>query len=343
MRFKEYLLREMPLILSFIGCMGIVNLIFNVSMTGRASFNDLIYMDVLCSLLFASSVGWHYYKISMAYKKVKESMEKNIKLEQVLSRWQDLPEISFIEKSINYEKEKFAKEEANYRESLNNMMDYTTQIVHDIKVNLAVCEMIAKRLPYEEREKLNYEIEQMKFRVTQMLYVARANHYNEDIKAEYFQMHEVLKKAIKENAEFFMNKNIELDVQIEPYEVLNDQKWVMYILSQILNNGSKYTGEGGKIAIQSKEDEKAYYLFIKDNGIGIAEEELGRIFDKGYTGTNGRLNTKATGMGLYYAKRMANILNIGLQVKSQKGEFTEFMLAFYKHSDYIKIKEYQES
>lgn len=343
MKFKDYLIREMTLILGFIGCMGIVNLIFTLSMTEEVHFADLIYMDGLCGLLFVSCIGWHYYKISMAYKKVKESIQKNIKIEKILRKWKDLPEISFIQKSINYEKEKFAKEETSYRESLNNMMDYTTQMVHDIKVNLAVCEMVAKRLPDEEREKLSYEMEEMKFRVTQMLYVARANHYSEDIIAEYFQMQEALKKAIKENAEFFMNKNIELDVEIESYEVLNDQKWVIYILSQILNNASKYTGESGKIVIQSKEDEKAYYLFIKDNGIGIVEEELGRIFDKGYTGTNGRLNTKATGMGLYYAKRMANILNIGLQVESQKGEFTEFILAFYKHSDYIKIKEHQGS
>lgn len=218
-------------------------------------------------------------------------------------------------------------------------MDYTTQIVHDIKVNLAVCEMISKRLPYEEREKLSYEIEQMKFRVTQMLYVTRANHYNEDIRAEYFNTQDIVRKAIKENAEFFMSKNIELDVQVSSYEILSDQKWILYILSQILNNSSKYTAKEGLVKIEGHEDEKSYNLRITDNGVGIVKEELGRIFDKGYTGSNGRLNTKATGMGLYYAKRMADVLHIGLEVQSERNEYTAFQLAFYKHSDYISIQE----
>jgi len=77
-------------------------------------------------------------------------------------------------------------------------------------------------------------------------------------------------------------------------------------------------------------------LHLKDNGIGIPEEELGRVFDKGFTGSNGRGNTKSTGMGMYYAKKMADTLGIGLKVRSQQGVYTEFILSFYKLSDYMQ-------
>ena len=339
MRLKEYVIREKELIFGFIGCMIVVNLIFFASLKVESTFSELLYMDLLCLLVFSLCLSWHYYKVAKVYRYFDELMKKGRKLEWAVGKSMNLAEVQLLDKAMHYEKAYYEKEKAAYKESLNNLMDYTTQIVHDIKVNLAVCEMISKRLPYEEREKLSYEIEQMKFRVTQMLYVTRANHYNEDIRAEYFNTQDIVRKAIKENAEFFMSKNIELDVQVSSYEILSDQKWILYILSQILNNSSKYTAKGGLVKIEGHEDEKAYYLRITDNGVGIVKEELGRIFDKGYTGSNGRLNTKATGMGLYYAKRMADVLNIELQVESERNEYTAFQLAFYKHSDYISIQE----
>ncbi len=339
MRLKDYLRREAPLWIGFVGAMVIVNVIFWLSIGKSSTVGDLIYMDALCLLIFASSMSYHYLKLSKKYEQLELLIGQNKNLEEALKQNSELPEMVLMKKIVSYEKEKFVQEAIQDKEKLADMTDYTTQIVHDLKVKLSVCEMVAKRIPLEERERLGYEIEQMKFQVGQMLYVARATHYNEDVKAEYFQIQDILRKAIKENREFFVNKNIELEVQVQPYEVLNDQKWVLYILSQILNNSSKYTQEGGKVEINSYENEKAYFIYLKDNGIGIAKEELGRIFDKGYTGSNGRLNTKATGMGLYYAKHIAKLLNIGISVESEQGLYTTFTVAFYKHSDYIQLQE----
>lgn len=339
MKLKDYIKEVQPILLGWLGSLVIFNLVIGLIEIATVSKADLIYMDGLCLICFVSGFGYHYFRKMKVYQRLEGLMLENRKLEEQLRLLQDLPEFALTYKILTYQKQQYIKHEAHYKEKLENMTDYTMQIVHDLKVNLAVCEMIAKRVPLEDREKLSYEIEQMKFRVGQMLYVARANEYNEDIRAEYFQIQEVLRNAIKENAEFFMNQNIELEVEVKPYEVLNDQKWVLYILSQILNNSSKYTREGGKVQIFSREDERAYSVHLKDNGIGIAEEDLSRIFDKGYTGSNGRLNTKATGMGLYYAKKMAKVLNIGLTVESQLGEYTEFTLAFYKHSDYMMLQE----
>ena len=342
MKLKDYLRREAPLLIGFVSAMAIVNIIFVVSLREDQYYGDLVYMDVLCLLIFVSSMSYHYFKLAKEYKKLKLLIKQKKRLEETLQQNKGLPEMALMKKVMLYEKEKLGQDIMYYKEKLENMTDYTTQIVHDLKVKLAVCEMVVKRIPLEERETLGYELEQMKFQVGQMLHVARANHYNEDIKAEYFQIQDVLKKAIKENTEFFVNKNIEIQVQVKAYEVLNDQKWVLYILSQILNNSSKYTNVGGKVEIVSEEDERAYSICLRDNGIGIAKEELGRVFDKGYTGSNGRLNTKATGMGLYYAKRMAEVLNMDISVESEQGIYTAFRVFFYKHSDYIRLQEHQE-
>lgn len=339
MKLKDYLRREAPLLIGFVSAFVIANILFLLSANKEKSLENLLYMDFLGCGIFIFGMLYQYVNLSRLYRKVQELMSAHKMLIGALDEEYSFVEFELLKKGLDYQKEYYKQNETQYKEKLTDIADYTTQLVHDLKVNLAVCEMVIQRIPFEEREKLGYEIEQMKFRVGQMLYVARANHYNEDVKAEYFQIQDILRKAIKENAEFFMHKNIEIEVQVKPYEVLNDQKWVLYILSQILNNSSKYTDKEGKISIFSEEDQKAYHLHLRDNGIGIAKEELNRVFDKGYTGSNGRLNTKATGMGLYYAKRMAGILNIGIAVDSIQGSNTEFILSFYKHSDYIKVQE----
>lgn len=340
MKLREYISGIKVLLKSFIGAMVVVNIVFLSNMLGSTlTMGDLIYMNGLCLLFIIGGIVCHYRQVAKAYRDIEIEIQEGNALKDELGENFRVLGIDLIRRVNRYKDKQFEKKEAAYKERLTNLTDYITQVIHDIKVNLAVCEMVSQRVGLEEKDKLNYEIGQMRFRVEQVLYVARANHYSEDFKAEYFEIKNIVKRAIKDNTEFFMNKGIELEVEVAPYEVLNDQKWVLYILTQILNNSSKYTKADGKVEITSREDAKAYYLDIKDNGIGIVEAELGRIFDKGFTGSNGRFNTKATGMGLYYAKQMADALNIGLGVESKQGSYTKFTLAFYKHSEYMNLQE----
>lgn len=188
---------------------------------------------------------------------------------------------------------------------INELPENITQWVHDIKVNLAVCDLLIEEMDSESNGKFSSPIEQIKFQANQVLHVIRANHYNQDIAAEEVDVCQVLRSAIKENALFFIRKNIEITTDLQPIHVISDRKWIHYIFGQILNNSSKYSRENGQLHICTAEDEQAYYVRIKDHGIGIPEEDMQRIFDKGFTGRNGRIGTKSTGMGLYYAKQMA--------------------------------------
>lgn len=339
MKFKEYLRGMWSIFLGIFLCAAIVNLVFWIYIGEGLERIDIFYINGLCMLMLFGGIAYQYQKVSRSYKAVAKRMENQIECDETLEQEINGFHMEIVRALEAYKEQQFEARETEYKEKITNITEYTNQVVHDLKVNLAVCEMISQRVPLEERDKLSCVLEEMKFRVDQVLYVARANHYSEDVKVEYFDIKELLKKAIRDNAEFLMNKGIGMSVEVKPYEILNDRKWVLYILSQILNNCSKYTSSGGQVMISSEEDSKAYYVHIQDNGVGIAKEEIGRIFDKGFTGSNGRLNTKATGMGLYYAKQMADRLNIGLQVESEQGVYTRFTLVFYKHSDYMKIQE----
>ncbi len=339
MKFKDYIREMWPVLLTIFLSICCLNILFFVGLDENIKSTDVLYINGLCLMILAIGLVYHYRKVSKSYLAVLRRIKDKIGFEGELEKEINDFSIRVIRELEAYKNAEFQIKEVEYKEKLTNITEYISQVVHDLKVNLAVCEMISQRVPLEERDKLSYVLEQMKFRVDQVLYVARANHYSKDIRVEYFDIKDLLKRAIKDNAEFLMNKGIGISVEVESYEILNDSKWVLYILSQILNNSSKYTSQGGQINIVGYEDEKAYYIQIQDNGIGIAKEEIGRIFDKGFTGSNGRLNTKATGMGLYYAKKMANTLNIGLMVESKKDVYTCFTLAFYKHSDYMKVQE----
>lgn len=309
MKITAYVKQQKEIIIAALSMVMVINLILFSSTPLDKSLGEIFYMDVL--IIFLLLIGF-----IMNYMKFSKSHEA---LQNVIS-------------------EKDALEEL-YRQKMNNLRDYITQVIHDIKVNLSVCDMVINRFENEDEKlkKLIFQLEQMKFKSNDILYITRANHYSEDILSERIEIEAIVRAAIKENTEFLISKGISIETDILSYEFVSDKKWVHYIVTQIINNSSKYTFENGTIEIIGYEDEKGYYLNIKDNGIGISKDEITRVFDKGFTGTNGRQNTKSTGMGMYYSKKMAKILGIGLDVESDKGVYTNFKISFFKISDYINM------
>lgn len=341
MQFKEYLKEQKELLLAIISSEVIMHLVIFASNPLNMSLGEILYMDFLMLGILVGGIGLHYRKMKDIYNKIIEGINEEKDLIGLIEDDTNIFGIQLVESCLVYEKKQFSQIENAYQEKMNTLQDYMTQVTHDIKVNVAAQEMLVGRLEIQEDDVSSFklQIEKQKFLINQLLYVARANCYDEDILSETIEVSHVMKEAIKNNVEFLMAKDISLEVMIKPYELLSDTKWVLYIFTQILHNSSKYTAEGGEIKIWNEEDDKAYYIHIRDNGIGIPKEELKRIFDQGFTGTNGRIQTKATGMGLYYAKKMANLLGIGFDIKSKRGNYTECIVIFYKLSDYFKMTE----
>ncbi|ACQ53454.1 sensor histidine kinase [Clostridium botulinum] len=308
----------------------ILNCILYSSSTINKSFQDIMYMDILILLTVFISFIYGFIKEKNKYSNIlKYSDELDNKIKDF--------HLNVFSNMLEKQKLEYLKKEESLKNNINDFEDYITKWVHDIKINIAVIYLLLENFEEEKSQKIISEMKQMEFSVNQVLYVTRANNYNLDIKSEQVSVKDEIKKAIKENAEFFINKNIEIILEVEEFSIISDRKWIYYILSQIINNSSKYTNENGQLYIFSKEDSKAYYLHIKDNGIGIPKEDINRIFNKGFTGGNGRTRTKSTGIGLYYAKKMCNNLNIDLKVESEEGEYTEFILGFYKLADYFNV------
>ncbi len=308
----------------------IINCILYSSSTINKSFKDIMYMDILILLTVFIAFIYGFIKEKNKYSNI---FKGNEKLDDKIKDFH----LNVFSNMLDKQNLEHLKSEEGLKNSINDFQEYITKWVHDIKINIAVINLLLENLEEDKAQKIISEMKQMEFSVNQVLYVTRANNYSLDIKSEKVALKDEIRKSIRENAEFFINKNIEIIVDAEEFNIISDRKWIHYILSQIINNSSKYTNENGQLHIYSKNDSKAYYLHIKDNGIGIPKEDINRVFNKGFTGKNGRTRTKSTGIGLYYAKKMCNNLSIDLKVESREGEYTEFILSFYKLEDYFNV------
>lgn len=342
MRTIDYIKGQWEWIAGQASIIILINLLLLTSTPLDKTLGEIFYMDLLVVIVAAAGYLFHYNRLNKAYTNIRQTMAKDKDIDWLFNQpsaagGNSVPGLSLMKELVDYKNRGFIEKESDYQQRMNDLKDYLTQTVHDLKVNLSVCEMAVNRLENETDivNKLLFQIEQMKFRVNQTLFITRANHYSEDILSENVDLEQAVKEAISDNAEFFINKGINIQNHLQPYHLVSDKKWIHYIISQVLNNSSKYTDKNGEITILGREDQQGYHLYIKDNGIGIPAEELVRVFDKGFTGSNGRSNTKSTGMGMYYAKKMANTLGIDLEVASERGVYTEFVLTFYKLSDYI--------
>ncbi|MFJ7471932.1 sensor histidine kinase [Peribacillus frigoritolerans] len=173
----------------------------------------------------------------------------------------------------------------------------------------------------------------------QALYYAKLDNFNQDYDIKNCDLDQLVKEVIKTHSKTFISKKIRLRLQVEPTTIQSDPKWLQFILNQLISNCLKYTQEEGEIKIETGSDLKEKQLIIRDNGIGMEKTDLPRIFNRGFTGSNGRTYTKSTGMGLYLAQQLSNKLGHYITCTSEAGLYTEFVMHFPKNVDpYFNIQ-----
>lgn len=195
-------------------------------------------------------------------------------------------------------------------------IDYYTLWAHQIKTPIAAIRLILQNNEYTEQNK---ELLEQTFKIEQyvemVLSYLKIDSSTSDLVLKNYDLLQIIKQVIRKYAHIFIRKNITLDLGEIDCTVLTDEKWLVFVIEQILWNALKYT-KRGKISIYMENGEDKI-LVIKDTGIGIAEEDLPRIFEKGFTGYNGRMDKKATGIGLYLCKKILNKLSHTITITSE--------------------------
>ena len=198
---------------------------------------------------------------------------------------------------------------------LQDMIDYYTLWAHQIKTPIAAMNLLLQEEPRPELEAELLKIEQY---VEMVLGYLRLGSDSTDYVLRSCPLDPLLRQAVRKYARLFILKKISLDLQETGKDVLTDEKWLSFVIEQLLSNAIKYTPTGGAIRIYGDGDT----LVIADTGIGIREEDLPRVFEKGYTGYNGREDKKSTGIGLYLCREVMDRLNHGISIVSRPGQGT---------------------
>lgn len=195
----------------------------------------------------------------------------------------------------------------------SDMTEYYTMWVHQIKTPIAAMRLILQEMDTAEGRELSEELQRIEQYVEMVLCYLRLDSDSTDYLIRRCDLDDIVRQAVRKYSAQFIRKKIQLDYEPLKYSVLTDEKWLLFVIEQVISNSLKYTRSGTVRIYLDGED-----LCVRDTGIGIAREDLPRVFEKGYTGCNGRTDKKASGIGLYLCRRICIALGHSITARSDE-------------------------
>lgn len=330
MIFLIYIKNRIKTILAFLLFAVIFALVFYLY---SIPLDAILYATLLCATLaFLFSV----YDFQRYYKKHRElcRLSNAISIEPGdLSVSNEL-----IEKDYQNLLHKLHAENLSIISTMDNnrtdMIDYYTLWVHQIKTPIAAMSLLLQEDETPQNAILLQELFKIERYVELVLQYLRLESISSDLMLNEYDLHGIVAQAIKKYAPLFIHNKIKLEFAEFDCKVLTDEKWLVFVIEQIISNALKYT-RTGKVSIYM-DSKNAKTLVIEDTGIGIGSEDLTRVFEKGFTGYNGRMDKKSTGLGLYLCRQITNKLSHKISITSNVNHGTKVKLDLSSKKTFIE-------
>ena len=303
----------------------------------------LFYINTGFVLIFALFCIWFLPLISyicIDYLKYRKYFNSIYNILDGLDKKYLLPEVIeehnfIIAEEINHILKVVSRDmHENIKYYIDNQKEYKEYIetwVHEIKTPIASSKLIIENNNNEVTKKIDTQIDKVENFVEQVLYYSKSDNVEKDYIIKELNLKDVVTNTVKRNYRDFISKSIKLELEDIDNIIYSDQKWVEFILNQVISNAIKYSKtKDAKVHISSKNIENAVILTIKDNGVGICEKDINRVFEKGFTGENGRIFGKSTGIGLYLCDKLCNKLGLVLAIESDLNIGTVVRIKFPK-------------
>ena len=313
---------------------------------------DLVYAAVLDAILLLITVLVGFFRYSSKVKALSNALKRPVEEQAQLPEATDDVEILYHRLLEN---QSIARSESESSAAIrqSQMRDYYSMWVHQIKTPISAMKLLLEA----EREELGQLIcddeqsqyllsdnmdsfEDELFRIEEYVSMAlqyqRVSSTENDFVLEKVSVDGVIRDTIKKYAKIMIRRHIGINYSGTGQEVYTDGKWLAFMLEQILSNAIKYTPQGF-VTIETAEEKDRFFITIKDTGIGIKAEDLPRVFEKGYTGYNGHADKKATGIGLYLCRQMADKLGHTIRMESEIGKGTKVWIGF--ELDYADVRD----
>lgn len=304
---------------------------------------DLVYAAVLDAILLLITVLVGFFRYSSKVKALSNALKRPVEEQAQLPEATDDVEILYHRLLEN---QSIARSESESSAAIrqSQMRDYYSMWVHQIKTPISAMKLLLEA----EREELGQlmcddeqsqcllsdnmnSFEDELFRIEEYVSMAlqyqRVSSTENDFVLEKVSVDGVIRDTIKKYAKIMIRRHIGMNYSGTVQEVYTDGKWLAFILEQLLSNAIKYTPQGF-VKIETDKKANRFFITIKDTGIGIKAEDLPRVFEKGYTGYNGHADKKATGIGLYLCRQMADKLGHTIRIESEIGKGTKVWIGF---------------
>lgn len=257
--------------------------------------------------------------------------KKNLIAEVVLPP--DFKEGMILYEIIRGSNKAMLDEIGRFRRMQEEYREYIELWIHEVKTPISSSRLIAQNNKCEAMDSLFEELRKIEAYVEQVLFYSRSSTVEKDYIIKEINLQKLCFDSLKRNAGLFIQNGISVMTEDLDVTVFSDEKWLQFILNQLLTNSVKYSDKPDAfVRIAAQEQENSVLLTVRDNGVGIDKSELPRIFDKGFTGSNGRKNERSTGIGLYICKKLCDKLGLDIKASSEIGEGTLIVITFPKSS-----------
>ena len=325
MKFSRYVKDKINYTLGFIVyCMIII------AYTGAMQIDkDVSIVIITISLIFFVTGVINYWKKNKYIKnieKIMDGLDEKYLISEVIDKPKREENLAYY-KLLKRANKSMLENVTDVKNTQKEYKEYIESWVHEIKIPITSAKLLCENNKSEITNKIDEEIEEINNYVEQALFYARLDQVSNDFMIRKIKLADVIKNVLSRNKKIMIQNNMKVELKNTDVSAYSDEKWLEFILNQIIINSIKYKKEqNATIIIETTENKENVKLKIKDNGIGIKKSEIDRIFDKGFTGTNGRNQKKSTGIGLYLCKRLCEEIGMNLKAESIENEYTEMII-----------------
>lgn len=295
----------------------------------------IIYIIFFVNVIFLINLFAEFFKKAKFYNELDEktsNLDKKFLIQELIKR-PDFIEGQIVFDSIEQINKNMIENINSYKINSEEYREYIELWVHEIKTPIASTKLIIENNNNLITKSIEEEVEKIDGFIEQVLFYSRSNNVEKDYFIKKTNINDVINEVILKNKKNFINNKISLEKNDLNLDIYTDEKWLVFILNQVISNSIKYCiNECPKITIVTMKEKDCVILEIKDNGIGIEQKDLGRVFEKGFTGGNGRKIKKSTGMGLYICKKLCDKLGYNISIKSVINKETIIRIKFPKNS-----------
>ncbi len=322
---KLFLRDQIPLI--FINLTQIIVILLVLWVSGFGEMNLVLYTLFLGVFFLTVHLVYRFLSLRSFYKRLAHPI---VRLEEIFDTLDHAPISAALSELLKSQHRLYINEIELERIRKNEHVTFINQWVHQMKTPLSVIELIVQDQDNDQFLSVREETERLEKGLEMVLYAARLEVFEQDFHIQPVSLKRIVDQVIHENKRLFIKNHVYPELHVSNVSVESDEKWLTFIINQVITNAIKYSaGRGEKIYISEEKTAEETRLFIQDHGVGIPKSDIKRVFDAFFTGENGRVYRESTGMGLSLVKEVCEKLGHKVEIESVQGEGTLVTLTFF--------------